>query len=535
MHIRSLLLVALLLFLLPGLACNFPTSAVQPTLSGEELRQTLAAYQSNPPTPSQTPPSEQPQPSPLPVQATTQAGASETIEPTPAPTTPIPEIFQIPLPLPTIPGPYYIYTTSTNDTLPAIAGRFDVKPESIIATAPLSEEGFLPPGLALAVPVMFEQTTPPKAALPDSEMIYSPSAASFDVDGFVQQADGYLSTYQESVQSVTLSGAAIIQRAAVELSVNPRLLLAFLEYRAGWVFGQPAPGSDLRHPIGFEITDRSGLYQEILITGTQLNVAYYGWRQGSFPRLTFPDQTTLRLYPGLNAGTAALQHLMAIFYSPANWEKALYGSEGLLERYQEMFGNPWERAATVEPLFPQGLTQPEMILPFLPGMPWALTAGPHDAWNAGTPRGALDFAPITGEPACAVSTAWASAVADGVIARATENAVALDLDGDGSEQTGWVVVYFHLADSGLVAEGSQVAADDLLGHPSCQGGRATGTHVHISRKFNGEWLPADGPLPWVLSGWEAYAGDSNYRGGLTKDGQIITADPGGGGGSTIER
>jgi hypothetical protein len=52
---------------------------------------------------------------------------------------------------------------------------------------------------------------------------------------------------------------------------------------------------------------------------------------------------------------------------------------------------------------------------------------------------------------------------------------------------------------------------------------ATGTHFHIARKYNGEWILADGPLPFVLGGWQAHAGPNNYEGTLTKDGQTITA------------
>ena len=80
--------------------------------------------------------------------------------------------------------------------------------------------------------------------------------------------------------------------------------------------------------------------------------------------------------------------------------------------YAEMFGDPWQgrqrRAA-----FPAGLAQPALELPFQPGEYWSLTSGPHIAWTTGTPRGALDFAPITGEPACAVSVAWVTASASG--------------------------------------------------------------------------------------------------------------------------
>ena len=134
---------------------------------------------------------------------------------------------------------------------------------------------------------------------------------------------------------------------------------------------------------------------------------------------------------------------------------------------------------------------------------------------------------MTGEATCAVSARWATAVAPGVIVRAARNAVALDLDGDGYEQTGWVVVYYHLAESEMASPGAVVAQDGRIGHPSCEGGRATGKHVHIVRKFNGEWLPADGPLPFVLSGWRAVADSRNYQGSLVKDGLVITSNPGG--------
>jgi hypothetical protein len=95
------------------------------------------------------------------------------------------------------------------------------------------------------------------------------------------------------------------------------------------------------------------------------------------------------------------------------------------------------------------------------------------------------------------------------------------------EQTGWVLVYFHIADEGRINAGTQVAQDNPLGHPSCEGGTATGKHTHFSRKYNGEWLAADGPVPFVLSGWRAVADARNYHGTLVKDGQSVTSDPGG--------
>ncbi|HLA97527.1 MAG TPA: hypothetical protein VJL34_03665, partial [Anaerolineales bacterium] len=195
--------------------------------------------------------------------------------------------------------------------------------------------------------------------------------------------------------------------------------------------------------------------------------------------------------------------------------------------YLRMFGDPWERALALGDLLPANLSQPTLELPFLPGERWSLTAGPHTSWNAGTPRGALDFSPVTGEPVCAVSRAWATAAAPGIVARAERNAVALDLDGDGSEATGWVLVYLHLAQQDLIPAGGVVAQDEPLGHPSCEGGRATGKHVHLARKYNGEWLPADGPVPFVLSGWRAVAAAANYQGELVKGEQVVSSSSSG--------
>ncbi len=87
--------------------------------------------------------------------------------------------------------------------------------------------------------------------------------------------------------------------------------------------------------------------------------------------------------------------------------------------------------------------------------------------------------------------------------------VALDLDGDGDEGTGWVLIYQHMASEGRAAVGTWLQQDAPVGHPSCEGGQATGTHLHLARKFNGEWVGVGEPLPLVLSGWLAVAGERN--------------------------
>jgi hypothetical protein len=114
-----------------------------------------------------------------------------------------------------------------------------------------------------------------------------------------------------------------------------------------------------------------------------------------------------------------------------------------------------------------------------------------------------------------------------VVARTAEGVVILDLDGDGKEQTGWVLLFLHISTNGKVKTGDTLEKDDKIGHPSCEGGVATGTHVHIARKYNGEWVLADGPIPFNLDGWISRNGDAPYKGTLTKDDKVITASTSG--------
>jgi hypothetical protein len=52
---------------------------------------------------------------------------------------------------------------------------------------------------------------------------------------------------------------------------------------------------------------------------------------------------------------------------------------------------------------------------------------------------------------------------------------------------------------------------------------STGTHLHLARKYNGEWIAAEGALPLVLDGWQAYAGTSSYSGWLIRGGQTVVS------------
>jgi LasA protease len=444
---------------------------------------------------------------------------------TAAPNEPAPPSTPVALPVDDSP---FLYYAQAADTLPVLAVRFGVQTSEITSTEPLPAETFLNPGQLLVIPRRVANTTSSTHILPDSEIVFSPSAADFDVATFVEQAGGKLSGYREWLKSTGLnSGAEIVMRVATENSINPRLLLALLEYQGQWVYGQPANLSQEKFPLGLKDPNQDGLYHQLIWAIKNLSIGYYAWREGRMAEIRFSDGVTARLSPELNAGSVALQYYFAQIYQGQEWLDAVDPAQGLAAVHARLFGDPWERARTVEPLFPSGIEQPPMILPFMKNWLWSFSGGPHGAWEHDGAYAALDFAPGSTSSGCVKSNTWATAAASGLVTRSGTGLVVLDMDGDGREQTGWVLIYLHISTEQRAPVGTWVNTGDPLGHPSCEGGVSTGTHVHIARKYNGEWVPADGPLPFNLGGWIAHAGDGAYKGTLTRDGATVTASTSG--------
>ncbi len=417
-----------------------------------------------------------------------------------------------------------LYTTQPGDTLRALAVRFSVLPEEMRSAdgTPLPVQGLIDPDLLLIIPRRLAVTGPAERLIPDSEFVFSPHAVDFSVAAFVEKRGGFLGEYQEYIGGRWRSGAEVVYMAARDNAVNPRLLLALLEYESGWVTDPRRPrGDDLNYPFGHMNERDKGLYRQLSWAANEMGNGYYGWRAGMVTELTFGDGSVVRLAPDLNAGTVALQYYFAQRLGPREWAEAL-GPEGFIAIYHDFFGDPWEY---FHPLFEPGVTQPSMILPFLPGRVWSLTGGPHGAWEREAAWAALDLAPSTSVSGCEVSEDWAVAAAPGLVLRSGGGVVVLDLDGDGREQTGWVLIYLHVAEKGSVKAGEFVEQGDLIGHPSCEGGIATGSHIHLVRKYNGEWVLADGPLPFNLSGWVAKAGSRPYQGALVQGDQQVLACP----------
>jgi LasA protease len=471
-----------------------------------------------------TPATPQPDPSAEPVEPT--SSVQEQDNPTPSLYLPPTETL---VPTPDVQQEPIIYHAQAGDTLAVVATHFGVSKDQVQSNVDLPEKSFINPGTLLVIPQVLMNTTSGEHLLPDSEFVFSRAVTDtdfpLDVVDYVNQAGGYLSQPREYEHTLLTSGGEIVKEIAINNSINPYLLLALLEYQSHWVFGQPQNLAQLKYPMGYINYEDDGLVNQLRWAVNQLSIGYYGWREGRLTEIQLKNSqnpgrnVTARIEPSLNAGTVALQYYFSQVYESDEWIQALDADSGFITTYEQMFGSP-ENRTQYEPLFSYNLTQPQLELPFAPGVVWNYTGGPHGAWEREGSWSAIDFAPSGFPGECSASYAYVTASAPGLVVRAQDGVVVINLDYNDNEHSGWVLLYLHIATDGrLVNAGDEVEVGDRLGHPSCEGGIATGTHVHMARKYNGEWMTADGPIPFVLSGWTVHNGAAAYKGSLTKKGE----------------
>jgi murein DD-endopeptidase MepM/ murein hydrolase activator NlpD len=495
--IRKLLSVMFLILGLTSLSCTRSTTVSEPWRAASQGQSAQNDPGKTTPQPTTRPPARLP--------------GTPVLTPTPDP----------PRAMPTTRSDDQEYVVQPNDTLGQIARRYGVEIAALVEANQLANPDHLEVGQVLVIPAA--EPLPPGPSykiIPDSELVYGPASVDFNIADFVNQYNGYLSRYREEVDGRSYTGPKIVERVAKENSVNPRLLLAVLEYRSGWVTNANPSEKSHDYPMLYLDSTRSGLYHQLSWAANNLDRGYYIWRAGGTPSWVLADDTVIPVANTLNAGTAGVQYFFSLLLGKDDWEAAVT-EKGVYTTFNHLFGYPFDYA--IEPLLPLGLAQPPMQLPFEPGEVWSFTGGPHGGWADGSGWAALDFAPPGSGTGCVQRDAWVVAVADGVILRADIGAVVQDLDGDGNEQTGWTVLYMHIESRERVEAGKFVRAGERIGHASCEGGYSTGTHLHLARRYNGEWIPADGSIPFNLDGWISSGDGVLYNGFLTKDGVVVEA------------
>jgi murein DD-endopeptidase MepM/ murein hydrolase activator NlpD len=430
-------------------------------------------------------------------------------------------------PLPTrpayAPGQLVDYTAQTGDTLPALALRFNTTVDEILSTNTFipRDATTMPPEMPMQIPIYYRALWGTSfQSIPDHAVVNSPTSAGFNTAAFVESQNGWLKNYYAYVAGEKRTGAELVDYVAINYSVNPRLLLAILEYQGG-AFTQPTPPTN-RKLLGLERQSWESHYLQLVLAANILNNGYYGWRNGSLLEFEDANGNLFRPDPWQNAGSVALQYYFSRMYSGNEFQLAI-GPNGILQTYTNLFGDPWTDSFE---LIPGSLTQPELLLPFPNLQTWSYTGAPHTGWGTGEPFAALDFAPPAQKSGCVTAKPenYSIAIADGLVVRSSKNeGVVLDLDKDGDERTGWVIYYLHLATNQRAVVGENLSAGDIIGYPSCEGGRSTGTIVHIARKYNGEWVLADSAIPFVMNGWVPHSASDAYLGTLTKGNLTVIA------------
>ena len=453
---------------------------------------------------------------------------TETVVPLPESTVEVellPQVLATPLPERSkyTPGELVNYIVQPGDNLPVLAIHFNTSEDEIREANPVipANATTLPPGMPMKIPIYYVSFWGTAFQIvPDSLFVNGPAQSDFDTQAFVNQQPGWLLEYVGYVGGSNRSGAGIVDYVATNFSISPRLLLALLEYQTGALSQTSLPADvNENYPLGYEERSHKGLYLQLVWTANLLNNGYYSWRTGTLTELDILDGTIEHPDPWQNAATVSLQNYYAQFRNALQYRQDI-GPDGIAQVYRDLFGDPW---VGVQAHIPGSLQQPEFYLPFDSGETWAYTGGPHTGWGTGEPWAAIDFAP-PGARGCGASPVKATAVSSGVVTRSETGIVEIDLDADGDPRTGWTTFYLHIATNDRVPLGAVLAAGDPVGYPSCEGGTSTGTHIHIARKFNGEWIPAEGTLAFNLEGWIAHNGDEPYQGTLTRFSRTVIAN-----------
>lgn len=425
-------------------------------------------------------------------------------------------------------------TIAAGDTISAIANLYQIPVSAIVERNDLTDPELIQVGQTLVIPTIEAETLPiGNLIIADSDLIDGPDT--FNVVEFLRAyPKNILTSYIEStptpiptpkgneepiptLEFTPRSGLEVLEEVTLENAINPKLLIALLEYQTQSITNEK-PKLLLNESYIGALGWRTSLDHQLSWTANTLSYGYYQWRNNRLNAFTLSDDTVVAVDPSVNAGTAALQYLFSKLYGREDWLFAISPS-GFRSTFEEFFGSESNQIVT---LTDEPDSEPTLELPFSADDEWFFSSGPHYGWANGSPWSAVDFVP--GDSiGCSRSNYPVTAAASGLVVYSGDGLVIVDLDKDGDARTGWVHLYLHVGSRERASVGTVIQTGDKIGFPSCEGGVSSGTHLHFARRYNGQWIPIDAAHPLTLSGFEVYSTGDVYDGYLVKGDQIIEA------------
>lgn len=351
-------------------------------------------------------------------------------------------------------------------------------------------------------------TGSPALLLDDGRLFYEPGWGTLEVQHFLETRPGTLAARRIWVGDQEVSVAHVVAGKGLLYGINPKVVLALLQWESGLVDDPTPTPSTLDWAMGYRNDQYLGLEAQIDWAVRELFRAtrdYPGARN-----LILSDGRTVAVPPGCNMGSYAVLRVAALTGDEVTLSR-LQGSgpESFVRVYLDLFGEdarlPWKEQPRLagRPF----LTQPyagtfevtalfDHHYPFLnedghmvthlgdeaPTLPY----DGHDGW---------DYALDAGTPVLAAAdgvVAWAGNSNDGC----SSIARGVILDHGNHYQT----IYWHLSRVDVSA-GQTVARGDVLGLAGASG-CADGPHLHFGVHFLGRetdpegWCGA-GPDPWA--------------------------------------
>ncbi|HET7012162.1 MAG TPA: LamG-like jellyroll fold domain-containing protein, partial [Anaerolineales bacterium] len=359
--------------------------------------------------------------------------------------------------------------------------------------------------LAGFLPSRTLQVDMPVPLVSDGEFVWGPNVGDFDVTAFLRSRRSPLAPY-----------ASEVALWASYSSVNPKLLLATLEYRYGLVSRIPSGTADreVRAMIEDTAVSMATAFYDHLYARGQRKPALRPLPGGA-PVILLEDGTTALLERDVTSGSYGLATVLGRSLNSREFVAAVTPSDPV--SFERVFGSMFpdgDLQATTNTITPADLPVPTLLqFPFPLGATWTF-GGPH-SWNGNStpPFSSMDF--FTGGSTCAAPAyLYSVSAAAGTASRIGSYDCWLEIN----HGAGWTTSYYHLQNLGLSGTVGRNAALGTIGCEICAGGYATGPHVHFSLKYNGAYIGLEGVQ---LSGWTVHEGTVAYTSGSIERGAVI--------------